>query len=155
TPVSTPSATHTATPGGGGPTASPTPAPGCGNNTVDAGEDCDGTDDAACTGQCTGLCTCPAPCVLPNPVPAVLSFVGRPGSDPDTGWTGIAHDTSTIDDASLMAARVTICDLSTSSPTCGQCTIDGPTLFPGPAKNCLCFDVADPDASSLTGCDPE
>jgi len=37
--------------------------PGCGNNSVDPGEQCDGTDDAACPGQCLppgdpNQCTC-------------------------------------------------------------------------------------------------
>ncbi|MCH8880776.1 MAG: hypothetical protein IID34_12960 [Planctomycetes bacterium] len=46
----------------------------CGNNIVELGEDCDGTDDAACPGQCIppgepGECTCPcqpAPGAPPN-----------------------------------------------------------------------------------------
>jgi hypothetical protein len=32
--------------------------PGCGNDVVDAGETCDGTDDAACPQHCTASCTC-------------------------------------------------------------------------------------------------
>ncbi|MGB9675267.1 MAG: NEW3 domain-containing protein, partial [Candidatus Nanoarchaeia archaeon] len=37
-----------------------TPAPGkCGNKIKEAGEDCDGTDDAACPGLCTTTCKCP------------------------------------------------------------------------------------------------
>jgi hypothetical protein len=34
--------------------------PVCGNNVVEYGEDCDGTDDAACDGLCAA-CSCPAP----------------------------------------------------------------------------------------------
>ncbi len=35
--------------------------PVCGNDVVEYGEDCDGTDDAACPGQCNGSCECPPP----------------------------------------------------------------------------------------------
>ncbi|MFZ5478246.1 MAG: hypothetical protein ACOZNI_15875, partial [Myxococcota bacterium] len=148
-------ATPTATPGGGAPTVSPTPGPSCGNGTVDAGEECDGSDDAACPGQCSPLCGCPAPCTLPNPIPEIVSFQARPGSELDTGWTGIAHDSSTVDDALVAVARLEGCDVSPGSPTCGQCQLDGPVEFPGPAKNCVCFDLANADASSLAFCDPE
>ncbi|MFQ5413378.1 MAG: IPTL-CTERM sorting domain-containing protein [Phycisphaerae bacterium] len=33
----------------------------CGNNITEPGEQCDGTDDAACPGLCLPNCTCPAP----------------------------------------------------------------------------------------------
>ena len=132
-----------------------TPPPTCGNNTVDQGEQCDGTSDAACPGQCSGMCQCAGPCTLPNPVPGAVAFIGKPGSDLDTGWTGIGHDTHTVDDAALMAGNVSNCDLDTGSPTCGQCDLTGPIAFPGPAKNCLCSNLATPDASSLNVCDPQ
>ncbi len=149
--------TSTATSGGGAtnPTATATPNPTCGNNTIDPGEDCDGTDGGVCPGQCSASCTCPGSCVLPNPIPEVISLVAKPGIDLDTGWTGIAHDIPGTDDASLLALRVSGCDLDTGSPTCGECAIDGPIAFPGPSKNCACYDVSDPDSSSLTTCDPE
>ena len=35
--------------------------PVCGNNTVEYGEECDGSADDACPGLCEGGCTCPAP----------------------------------------------------------------------------------------------
>lgn len=35
--------------------------PVCGNDIVESGEECDGTDDAACPGQCNGSCECPPP----------------------------------------------------------------------------------------------
>ncbi len=150
TPPVGPTVTRTPTP-----TITATPGPNCGNNMVDAGEDCDGTDDSNCVGLCTPLCTCPANCTLPNPVPEVLSFVSKPGTDLDTGWTGQAHDSRTVDGASLTAARLQGCDLNTSSPTCGQCNLTGPVDFPGPAKNCFCYSVGTPDTSSLNNCDPE
>ena len=34
------------------------PEPVCGNNFLEAGEECDGTDDAVCPGQCQADCTC-------------------------------------------------------------------------------------------------
>jgi hypothetical protein len=36
--------------------------PVCGNGVREAGEDCDGTDDAACPGSCGPDCTCPSTC---------------------------------------------------------------------------------------------
>ncbi|PIN74925.1 hypothetical protein COV18_05310 [Candidatus Woesearchaeota archaeon CG10_big_fil_rev_8_21_14_0_10_37_12] len=33
----------------------------CGNNVTEPGEQCDGTDDTACSGQCSATCTCPTP----------------------------------------------------------------------------------------------
>ncbi|TMA80093.1 MAG: hypothetical protein E6J72_09400 [Deltaproteobacteria bacterium] len=94
-------------------------------------------------------------CVLPNPLPEVLSFVAKPGVDLDTGWTGQSHDLPGIDNAASAAVRLSNCDTNTSSPTCGQCDVDGPVLFPGPSKNCRCFHLSDPDSSSLAVCDPE
>src|SRR6266481_7387988 len=96
-----------------------------------------------------------AQCVLPNPIPDVLSFVGRPGADLDTGWTGQAHDLVTDDQAPLTAARLGNCDVDTASATCGQCALSGPVLFPGPVKNCFCYNLGNRDASSLATCDPE
>jgi hypothetical protein len=49
----------------GTPTAAPTPGGSCGNGVVDAGEACDGTDDAACPTLCSAACTCPAFVALP------------------------------------------------------------------------------------------
>ncbi len=132
-----------------------TPPPNCGNDVLEAGEQCDGTADAACPGNCTAMCACGGPCVLPSEIPAKVSFVGRTGSDLDTGWTGIGHDSQTVTDAALMAGTVSNCDLDTGSPTCGQCDLTGPIANPGPAKNCVCSDLGTPDASSLTVCDPQ
>ncbi len=133
-----------------------TVGPSCGDNTVDPGEDCDGTSDAACPGLCSGSCACPAgPCTLPSEIPARVAFVSKTGSDLDTGWTGIGHDSETVDDSLLMAGNLSNCDLDTGSPTCGQCDLLGPISFPGPSKNCICANLAEPDASSLTPCDPE
>ncbi len=94
-------------------------------------------------------------CVLPNPMPDVVSFVGRPGTDLDTGWTGQAHDLAADDQAPLSAARLGSCDVDTASATCGQCALSGPVLFPGPVKNCFCYNLGNRDASSLATCDPE
>lgn len=154
TPTPT-AAAPTATATGAAPTATATPAPGCGNDTVDAGEECDGSDATACPGQCSPLCECPEPCTLPSTLPEVVSFVSRPGSELDTGWTGVAHDTSAVDDALVAVARLDSCDTDPSSPTCGQCQLTGPVSFPGPAKNCACFNLGAPDGSSLATCDPE
>jgi hypothetical protein len=129
--------------------------PTCGDNVVDPGEDCDGTSDAACPGNCTGSCRCAGPCVLPSEIPTTVAFIGRPGSELDTGWTGIGHDSQTADNAALMAGTVSNCDLDTGSPTCGRCDLSGPVAFPGPAKNCVCSNLATPDSSSLAVCNPQ
>ncbi len=134
TPTPGATATRTATPGPGA-TATRTATPGGGGPTATA--------------------TPGGPCVLPNPLPEVLSFVGKPGVDLDTGWTGQAHDVITDDQAPLSAARLNNCDTNPASPTCGQCDLDGPVIFPGPAKNCVCYNLSDRDASSLGACDPE
>jgi len=155
TPTPPPGATATPTPT---PTETPTvtPTPNtCGDGTLDPGEECDGIDDVACPGECQSDCTCPPACMLPDPLPEVVSFVVRPGTDLDTGWTGISHDVRGIDDAATTAGRLTNCDTDPESGTCGQCDLNGPVSFPGAAKNCVCFDVGTPDASSLTACDPE
>ncbi len=156
TPASTATRTRTPTPVNTptGPTVTPT-ASLCGNNTVNPGEDCDGTDDAGCQGQCSASCTCPAGCVLPNPLPEIISLQAKPGIDLDTGWTGISHDLPGADDASLTALRLSNCNLDTESPTCGECTVDGPIQFPAPSKNCACYRISAPDSSSLATCDPE
>ena len=150
----TPTATPTPTPGAPTPTATAT-ASSCGNGTVNPGEDCDGSDDAACPGLCQSDCTCGAPCVLPNPIPVSIALAARAGIDLDTGWTGVSHDLPGVDDAPTVSARVTGCDTDLGSPTCGQCTVTGPIEYQGPANTCRCFNAGSPDASTLTTCDPE
>jgi len=49
----------TATPDAATPMPTATPTGGCGDGKVDAGERCDGADDAACPTLCTAACTCP------------------------------------------------------------------------------------------------
>jgi hypothetical protein len=95
------------------------------------------------------------PCVLPSPIPDTLSLVALAGIDLDTGFSGQSSDLPGVDDGSLAALRLTNCDLDTQSPTCGQCDASGPIRFPGGSKNCVCYDLADRDASSLAVCDPE
>ena len=122
---------------------------------MNPGEDCDGSDDAACPGLCQSDCTCGAPCVLPNPIPVSIALAARAGIDLDTGWTGVSHDLPGVDDAPTVSARVTGCDTDLGSPTCGQCTVTGPIEYQGPANTCRCFNAGSPDASTLTTCDPE
>ena len=133
-----------------------TPPPSCGNNVKEGTEECDGTSDAHCPNLCKPDCTCdPGPCTLPAQPPAKVAFLGRPGSDLDTGWTGIGHDSATVDNANLMAGTVSNCDFDLGSPTCGQCDLSGPVAFPGPSKNCICMNLGALDSSSLNVCDPQ
>ncbi len=149
-----PTPTVTATPGGPAtPTATATPS-NCGNNTIDAGEECDGTDDAMCPNMCQPDCTCGSACTLPNPIPNRLALAARPGVDLDTGWTGISHDLPGVDDAPTTAVALSNCDTSLSSPTCGQCDVSGPVKYPAATNTCRCYNLTTPNASSLTSCDP-
>ena len=44
-------------------------APVCGNEMLESGEECDGSDDDACPGECRGNCTCPPGVpTLPRPL---------------------------------------------------------------------------------------
>ena len=131
------------------PTPTTTPAPtstpsNCGNNTVNPGEDCDGSDDAMCPTLCQPDCTCGAPCTLPNPIPVAIALAARPGIDLDTGWTGVSHDLPGVDDAPTTSARLSGCDTNLSSPTCGQCNVSGPIKYQGPDNNCRCVDATTP-----------
>ncbi len=142
--------------GGGTPTPTPTATPSnCGNSTVDPGEECDGSDDASCPGECTPDCFCGEACALPNPMPVTIALAARPGVDLDTGWTGVSHDLPGVDDAPTTSARLSSCDTNLSSPTCGQCNVNGPIEYQGPANTCRCYNATTPDASTLTSCDPE
>ncbi len=155
-PTTTPGAgaTATATPGAAA-TATTTPG-GAATATTTAGAAATATVTPGAGGPtATPTPGSGGPCTLPNPLPEVVSFQARPGSELDTGWTGVAHDTSTVDDALIAAARLEGCDVNPSSPTCGECQLAGPVAFPGPAKNCVCFNLATTDASSLAACDPE
>ena len=144
----------TPTPGSGVPTPTATPHL-CGNGTIDAGEECDGANAAACPGQCTASCRCPAPCVLPAQVPEIMNLEFLPGLDSDNGWTGIANDVPYGNDQPFGAGRLANCDWNLDSPTCGQCDVVGSAQYRGAVKNCLCTNLADRDASSRTACDPE
>jgi len=87
TPTLTPTATGTLTPT---PTvtATSTPLPSCGDNVLDAGEECD-LAQGPCAGSCAPLslgadaCSCPV---------GTFDVSARAGADLDTGWTGIGHD---------------------------------------------------------------
>lgn len=52
-----------------------TPCPVCGNDSDEAGEQCDGTDDAACPGGCQSDCVCPAHDSVVLPVKPVSAKV--------------------------------------------------------------------------------
>jgi len=81
------------------------PRPVCGDNLVNqlpnpfllVGEECDGTDDAACPGLCLPPgdifeCTC-------GDRPRLRSFSDEALTESDAGWTGVAHDQLTADRA--------------------------------------------------------
>ncbi|RMD84108.1 MAG: hypothetical protein D6815_04910, partial [Candidatus Dadabacteria bacterium] len=91
------------------------PAPVCGDNRVNQvaggprplGEECDGTDDAACPGQCLPPgdlfeCTC-------GNIPRIRFFSSLPISDADAGWTGGSHEQS-MPDKSSHVVELSGCD---------------------------------------------
>jgi hypothetical protein len=137
-----------------GPTATPTMTAGPGATRTRTPTP-NGTQTPSSTHTPRPTMTPGGPCVLPNPIPAVLSYVAKPGVDLDTGWTGTSHDLPGVDDSTAATVRLSNCDTNLSSPTCGQCTTDGPILYPGPSKNCRCTNLGNRDASSLGVCDPE
>jgi hypothetical protein len=92
TPTPTLTATPTLTPSPT-PTVTSTPGPDCGNNILDAGEECD-LLQGPCPGQCAGValggdaCTCPV---------GSFDLSAQSDADLDTGWTGIGHDQAALD----------------------------------------------------------
>lgn len=83
-------------------------APVCGNGVVEGGENCDPggiggatASDTACPGACLGDCRC-------TPV-GKLSFIVKPGSDLDNGWTGQSHD-AVIQAGSTIPGELGGCD---------------------------------------------
>ncbi len=74
-------ATPTNNAGASGSYTDPSPCPVCGNDTVELGELCDGTDDLACVGGCTAACTCPShdAVVLPLKPLTIKVPQGAPG----------------------------------------------------------------------------
>ena len=58
--------------------------PTCGDNTVEGGEQCDGTDDLACPGMCAPDCTCPGATPTPGlPTPIFTGPTPTPGPTAD------------------------------------------------------------------------
>lgn len=99
----------------------------CGNDTLESGEQCDGSDDAACPGACNGSCSCPAP-VCGNDV--VESGEQCDGSSAASCPTGICGPNC--------ACEAAVCgnDITEAGEAC-----DGSDdlLCPGSCQgNCLC-----------------
>ncbi len=70
--------------------------PVCGNDVHEPGEECDGTDAAACPGLCLPGCSCPAP-VCGNDV--IETGEECDGTDPGTCPTGVCDPDCTCEDA--------------------------------------------------------
>jgi hypothetical protein len=129
TPTVTPTATLSPTP-----TVTVTPGPSCGDNVVDAGEDCDPPNSIACGGgnnleRCSSLCTCRCP--------ESLTITIAAGTDTalDAGWTGQSHALPLVTSAT-MTFSVDAGSCTESVPagsnrravggTCGVCDLSGP-----------------------------
>ncbi|MFP6626839.1 MAG: hypothetical protein VCA74_07290 [Deltaproteobacteria bacterium] len=113
------------------------PAPSCGDGIVNQlagfylrlGEECDGDDDSACP----GLCFPPGDlfeCTCAN-VARILVINDGPGSDNDTGWTGLAHNQPIPDQGGYIQA-VSGCDCDdfdglncVGNSTDSVCDLDG------------------------------
>jgi len=110
------------------------PPPVCGNNVTESGEQCDGSDDSACSGLCQVDCSCPAPFCGNNVVESGEQCDGSdPGSCP-TGACGVGCacpapvcgnnvvETGEQCDGSDDSACPGLCDGTCSCPT--TCNID-------------------------------
>jgi hypothetical protein len=117
----------------------PTIALLCGDGRIELGEDCDPPGSATCPGGngneiCTSACQCRCP--------AKLEFVGTPGALGvlDTGWTGLAHDSTVVSDGMItVAVTPNSCTLASQpgnrrAPSCGVCSFTGPIANAGAAN---------------------
>jgi hypothetical protein len=130
------------------------PGPVCGDDVVNQGpnaflllgEECDGSDDAACPGDCFPPgdlfeCTCAT-------IPRIRFLADGPSSDLDLGWTGTSHDQK-VADFSGYVTDVSGCDCD--QMTAGTCT--------GSASDPVCDQVGRQqptcswDVGSATTCD--
>ena len=120
----TPTPTKTATP-----TPSVTPTPNCGDGVIASpAETCDPPGSNTCPSSQPGLQTCNAQCRCA--CPGAVEFEGdafSPDSLLDTGWTGIAHDSSIISDG-MLTLDITSCPSAGPGNTrpCGVCNLSGP-----------------------------
>jgi hypothetical protein len=95
--------------------------PVCGNNTVEAGETCDGTADADCHGECQSDCSCPAP-ICGNNV--------REGSEACDGADATACPGACLSDCTCaapcpsMPGDATACEAFGTVPQCSACCAD-------------------------------
>jgi hypothetical protein len=113
------------------------PAAVCGDNSVNqipnkallVGEECDGSDDSACSGECLPPgdlfeCTC-------GDRPRMRAFADGPSTDSDAGWTGNSFDQSVADQSGYIM-DLSNCDCGaftdadcTGSSTDSICDVDG------------------------------
>ncbi len=132
-------------------------APFCGDGRLDAGESCDppGTD------SCPGGATCQTDCSCDQPVCATdrrsLTLRATAGSDYDYGWTGIAHNQSTLSDARLpatLACNGSDCTIESGTPVGGAFVSPLP-LAAGGVATCVVTRVRAPVTGTYdctTGC---
>ena len=116
------------------PSPSPSPEPYCGNNTIEGGEECDGSDDSACPDNCLSNCECPASSPSPSPSPEALCGNNAVDADEDC-------------DGSIDSACPGECD-DCKCPVCGNNTREGnEECDGGDAQECpgLCRPAGDPD----------
>jgi hypothetical protein len=99
---------------------------------LDGGEDCDppgsACDDGAGPFTCSATCQCPCP--------SIVDFEGNAGTLGilDTGWTGLAHDATIVDEGKL-TVDITSCPGSDAGTRpCGVCTFSGPIANPNAAQ---------------------
>jgi hypothetical protein len=103
----------------------------CGDNCVQAGEDCD-PPGGQCPNTATGI-TCSATCQCACPSKVELTSVGGSNSF-DNGWTGQGHNAAAVGDATF-TLNVTSC--ANPNRPCGVCNIAGPIENVGAANYTL------------------
>jgi len=124
----------------------------CGNNVVEAGEECDGTDDAACPSLCQADCSCLSPTdfhiasfeISPNAVLVKADDTKAVGATVEvSNWGGLANAVVVIE--VLKPDGTTMVLLPLVSKSVGS---SAEVFGPGPPDN-LSFDVVDSWESGL------
>ena len=117
-----------------------TPCPNCGNDTVESGEECDGTDSVACPGACLSNCVCAVCGDGAVNAPGEICEIGEDAACPGDCLADCTCATCGDDVAEPPAEQ---CDGTDDSACPGECLPPGETnqcfCPPGPLDAFLCY----------------